>query len=189
MTKRSPSSTRTTEYSAWSNMRQRCNNPNHPNFDYYGGRGISVCERWGSFDAFLQDMGYRPKGLTLERKDNNGNYTPENCVWETRHAQQRNRRCSILIGGLTTVEASHELNISQTAIRKRLRRGFDVFKPVGYYCLGGTKTTETDVKNVRSLAAKYGVKKGNFVRIQRELGLTYGVVRNIMLGKTFKCIK
>jgi hypothetical protein len=83
----------TSEYVSWCNMRQRCNNPNHPQYNYYGKRGIKVCERWNSFESFLIDMGEKPgKEYEVDRRDTNGNYEPSNCRWATRVQNSRNRR-------------------------------------------------------------------------------------------------
>lgn len=79
-------------YVSWAQMIQRCNNPNLPHYDRYGGRGVQVCERWLSFDAFFEDMGQRPDGTSLYRKDVNGNYEPGNCLWMGDFTQTRNRR-------------------------------------------------------------------------------------------------
>jgi hypothetical protein len=82
------------EYASRHAMIDRCENPNNPSFPNYGGRGIKVCDCWrNSFENFLEDMGLRPEGKTLDRwPDNDGDYKPSNCKWSTPLEQQENRR-------------------------------------------------------------------------------------------------
>lgn len=83
-------------YGTWYQMRNRCTNEEHDSYDSYGGRGITVCERWlypeNGYDNFVADMGPRPQGYTLDRIDNDGNYEPSNCRWADAVTQQRNTR-------------------------------------------------------------------------------------------------
>jgi hypothetical protein len=78
-------------YGVWQSMLQRCENPNSTNFNRYGGRGIKVCKNWHKFENFLEDMGTRPEGMTLDRIDNNGNYEPSNCRWISHKENCQNR--------------------------------------------------------------------------------------------------
>lgn len=80
------------EYTAWCNMRQRCGNPNRPDYQYYGGRGIKVCPWWMEFANFLADMGRCPPNHSLDRVNVNGNYEPTNCRWATPSQQHKNIR-------------------------------------------------------------------------------------------------
>ena len=83
---------RTATYDSWRSMRQRCWNPHHARFTDYGGRGITIDERWWTFRGFLADMGERTPGTTLDRLDRDGPYAPGNCRWATVSEQNRNRR-------------------------------------------------------------------------------------------------
>lgn len=78
-------------FDAWRNAIQRCGNPKHPHWLRYGGRGITVCDRWKAFDAFLEDMGDPPLGTTIERINNDKGYAPGNCRWATPKEQSANK--------------------------------------------------------------------------------------------------
>lgn len=83
---------RSTTYNSWAKMIQRCTNSNSDHYHLYGGRGITVCERWLVFENFLKDMGERPEGTSLDRKNTEGIYKPDNCKWSTKREQQQNLR-------------------------------------------------------------------------------------------------
>jgi len=112
-------------------MRQRCFNPNDPRYRYYGGDGITICERWNSFSNFLADMGPKPSPeLTLDRIDNDGDYEPGNCRWATSRQQNRNRRDNRRITyqgeSLTLPEWAERMSVHVDQIRCRLRRGWSI---------------------------------------------------------------
>lgn len=112
-------------YYVWAGMRQRCNNPNNRQYKDYGGRGISVCAEWESFLQFKTDMGPRPDGGMLDRIDNDGNYTPENCRWSTRKQQNSNRRNCIYVmcdgERVTLKEYCRRKNLKYRPIVKRIQ--------------------------------------------------------------------
>lgn len=85
----------TRSYTSWRKMKDRVCNPNHVHFKHYGGRGITVCEKWLKFEGFYEDMGDRPEGYSLERVDVNGNYEKDNCTWIPLVDQPKNRRCVV----------------------------------------------------------------------------------------------
>jgi hypothetical protein len=116
----------TAEHRSWTAMRTRCNNPKQLAWPNYGGRGITVCERWDSFENFLADMGERPSGCSLDRIDNNGNYEPGNCRWATKAEQSNNRRTNIFVTHdgetLTITQWCTRLGISNGAVRTRMSK-------------------------------------------------------------------
>lgn len=119
----------TPTYTTWEGMVQRCTNPKSPTYEYYGGRGIKVCERWRAFENFLVDMGDKPRKKSIDRIDPNGNYEPSNCRWATRYDQARNR-CNTHLYELNgqrkiLTDWAAEFGINQFTVAGRLRRGWD----------------------------------------------------------------
>lgn len=116
-------------YQAWQGMKARCLNPNEHNFHRYGGRGIAICWRWlgwSGFINFLADMGDKPEGLTLGRINNNGNYTPKNCRWETHAQQAHNRRSSRLTEADAVAIFKAKPSVKRTAIVRDLVKHYGV---------------------------------------------------------------
>jgi hypothetical protein len=116
-------------YRSWHGAKSRCYTLNSPNYKHYGGRGITMCDRWkNSFDNFFEDMGYRPTGMTLERIDNEGNYEPGNCKWATTKEQNCNKRTNKIY----TIRGKKDcltylckyFGISCSCVRKRLHKGW-----------------------------------------------------------------
>lgn len=115
-------------YYAWQSMKNRCRRKGRKDYKHYGGRGISVCERWNnSYAHFLEDMGECPDGMSLDRKDNDGNYEPANCRWVTQAYQIANRRITkkITFNGQTktATEWAKEIGMNAKTILNRLRSG------------------------------------------------------------------
>lgn len=172
-------------YDVWKGMIRRCENPNCHGYKYYGGRGISVCEEWHKLEVFYAwaiSSGYA-KGLTIERKDVNGNYCPENCTWITMKEQGRNRRNVELYEGKTSVEWEVELGLpphrldEQKSIRKlSLGEVVEAYKHRGEkYRVFPNKLGEHNVV--------YDGKNQN--EWARELGLSHATLR--YYRKTHNC--
>jgi hypothetical protein len=127
------------EYKLWVAMKQRCYNPNAPGYCRYGARGITVCEEWrDSFAAFYRDMGSRPPGKSLDRRDNNGPYALWNCLWSTRYEQMANSRSAVLVvvGGerVPVAEAQRKLGLGRNVLSTRvIRKGETYQEAVDYY--------------------------------------------------------
>lgn len=133
-------SKQTPEHMAWQNMRARCQRPSHPSYKNYGGRGITICARWDVFENFLTDMGRRPgTGFSLGRINNDGNYEPGNCRWETTAEQAGNKRESRMPHAKLTLQdrdfilrnsgvmsqraIANLLGVSQALVSRIVRRG------------------------------------------------------------------
>lgn len=117
------------EHGVWRVMRQRCNDANCKEYPRYGGRGIKVSQEWNDFAVFYADMGPRPKGMSIDRIDNDAGYSKENCRWATRKEQSRNRRNTVFAevnGVLKTVsEWCEHYDISRNTVYERIKRGWD----------------------------------------------------------------
>ena len=125
------------EHGVWGGMLHRCRNPNRKDYAHYGGRGIRVCIRWHTFEHFYTDMGSRPSPKhTIDRKDNNGNYEPENCQWVLPRAQANNRRSNRPVSYHGTqmtlrnaIRAAGDV-VTKWTVRLRLERGWPVERAV-----------------------------------------------------------
>lgn len=153
-------------YLTWIGMRRRCLRPNDKAWAYYGGRGIKICSEWSSFERFVADMGPRPsKRHSLDRIDNDGNYTPENCRWATRTEQQRNQRTTrrVILDGneYLVAELVEKYGLKHDTIIGRAAKGMSFEETVAktrYPFTGSTrKAIEVRVRNqVNSTHCKHG---------------------------------
>jgi hypothetical protein len=125
--------TKTPIYGIWHTMMQRCYDKNTESYPRYGGRGINVCDKWQSFEGFYEDMGDKPKGMSLERLDNNGDYCLENVIWADYKTQANNRRSNVVLehnGKKQTMQQwCDELNLKIGTVWARLNTyGYSVDK-------------------------------------------------------------
>lgn len=127
--KRRHGMTDTPTHISWMAMHQRCADARRDNHKWYGGRGITVCDRLGVFENFLADMGERPIGKTLDRINNDGHYAPENCRWATQKQHVRNGRLARIIESdgqrMCIVEWSETSGVARSTIQQRLSNGWD----------------------------------------------------------------
>jgi hypothetical protein len=113
-------------------MMKRCLNPKNKSWPDYGGRGIKVCDEWHAFENFLNDMGSRPVGSTIDRIDNNGPYQKDNCKWSTRIEQNRNTRQNHMLSDgaktQTLQEWADSIGINHSSLIGRLKRGWPLHR-------------------------------------------------------------
>lgn len=128
------------EYTVWAGMIQRCTNPNSPSYPRYGGRGITVCDRWRDSANFLADMGPRPEGTSLERIDNSGGYSPNNCKWATDEEQRANKQ----------PQAPHHLKV-----RTHCRRGHEFIPENTMHQGSGRKCLTCHKSYIKSYLSTY----------------------------------
>lgn len=128
----------TVEYKTWNNIKSRCYNPNSTGYEYYGGRGIQMCDRWlESFPTFLRDIGDRPEGkYTVERLDVDGDYGPDNCVWASYKEQGNNKSNNHIVSwdgvDKTISEWADIIGEKQNTLYYRLKRGWPVGEALGF---------------------------------------------------------
>lgn len=126
---------RTPTVVSWSGMKQRCKNPKDPSSKRYGGRGISFDPRWEVFENFLSDMGERPKGTTLDRIDNDKDYSKENCRWATSTQQMNNTSKNVFMtygdSTMTISQWSRKVNIPTNVIQWRIKKGWSISDVLG----------------------------------------------------------
>lgn len=120
---------------AWKHMRQRCLSKTCNGYPSYGGRGIAICKRWDKFENFFKDMGVRPKGTSLGRIDNNGDYSPDNCRWETPIEQANNKRNNVFIEydgkRMTMAQWARHMGVHVSMIFNRMKKPAEImFKEI-----------------------------------------------------------
>ncbi len=168
------------EYNVWNHMRQRCNNPNNISYSNYGGRGITVCDRWlNSFEAFYADMGPRPSAEhSIERRDVNGHYEPSNCYWATNDIQQNNRRNNVHYefegDKLTAAQISRRTGIERHRVGYRMDRGLDPQLPMRS---AATAEFEGESLEISEISHRTGISPDG-VRYRLEHGQSLTVKSN-----------
>lgn len=166
------------EYNSWYSMHQRCLNPEKDNYASYGGAGISICERWiNSFDNFIDDMGFRPKGTTLDRIDSAGNYEPSNCKWSTYSEQTINTNRTFWVDDngkkICLNYFAKKYGIPSTTIKYRIEKGESIEQAKRKPDANLVYNVEYKgvVYGLRSICREFGLPKTTLAR-KRSQGMT-----------------
>jgi hypothetical protein len=174
-------------YQLWQGMRARCSNPKHTRYSRYGGRGITVCERWNDFLTFVDDVGPRPSlRHSIDRIDVNGNYEPGNVRWATQREQGNNTAVNLRVTlrgeERTVAEWAAHLGVSPFTLYGRLKRGFSVEEALQRKCYGPVRAlTLEEAADVRRRVAAGELSSV----IAREFGVSYFTINRIVKGRTY----
>jgi len=166
-------------YGRWLAMRNRCNNPNDEYYANYGEKGVKVCERWDHFPNFLEDMGMPPEGYTLDRKDNDGDYSPENCRWADNRTQSMNKSTTAMVEYKGEIVKRRELaekhGIAPDLLRQRLEKGWGIEKALNTKAPPQLKWRVIACLNVLTKTIVFSKKLSIFAK---EYDLNLNILRN-----------
>jgi len=183
---------KTIEYRTWYAMLQRCRNPRNPAFGRYGGRGITVCDRWQLFENFYADTGPRPTlRHSIDRIDNDGNYEPGNCRWATTHEQARNRSDNYLIEWRGETRCLSEwceiVGLTYSTVKGRLDSGWPVERAltaeIPEHVAGSCHTDTEETCELGELVQGVWLGAGQFHSLARHTGLSRSTVSGVLQGK------
>ena len=169
--------TRSRTYRSWEAMLRRCRVPTDPAYKNYGGRGIKVCDRWHSYDLFIEDMGMCPDGLTIDRLNVNEGYLPGNCRWATRLEQGENKRSNkeVIVGGRTVnqAEAARLVGLEPRTLHYRLKSGWDEHQALSTPAKGKKRSLSAQTTSVMHTYRGRQVHQAELARIA---GITPGLM-------------
>ncbi len=173
-------------YRVWQQMFQRCENPNNESYKNYGERGIYVDDAWRDFETFRADMGMPAKGMTIERKDNNGPYSKSNCIWAPMKAQQNNKRSNVTLSyqgeTLTLSQWAERIGVNYTTLRGRMKMGWTAEEIISPHVVSNdirAKQYEAfgQSKTLTEWCQEYGVgREAVRARIRRNMALEKALI-------------